>query len=88
MAPLDKGIGAFAEPTRLRGQHFIVGSTRSLEAIRTRSHSESAFILRMSLPRCALTVISLMPNSPPTCLFIRPEMTRAITSRSRGLNNV
>jgi pimeloyl-ACP methyl ester carboxylesterase len=34
----------------------------------TRSARESAFIFRITLPRCAFTVISL-PSSPPTCLF-------------------
>jgi hypothetical protein len=42
----------------------------------------SAFILRMTWPRRALTVISLKPSSPPSCLFRRPHTTRAITSRS------
>jgi hypothetical protein len=37
----------------------------------TRSASESAFIFRITLPRCAFTVISLMPSLPPTCLFNR-----------------
>ena len=35
----------------------------SRDAIRTRSQIESAFILRIILPRWALTVISLMPSS-------------------------
>jgi hypothetical protein len=35
------------------------------------------------LPRCAFTVISLIPSSPPTCLFNRPETTSSITCRSR-----
>ena len=30
----------------------------------TRSASEPAFLLRITLPRCAFTVISLMPSSP------------------------
>ena len=42
----------------------------------TRAGSESAFIFRMTWPRWAFTVISLMPSSPPTCLFKRPEATR------------
>jgi hypothetical protein len=58
----------------------------SLDAILTRSQIEPACILRISLPRWAFTVISLMPSSPPTCLFNRPETTSAITSRSRGLS--
>src|SRR5207249_1845927 len=31
----------------------------------------------------AFTVISLMPSSPPTCLFSRPETTNAMTCLSR-----
>ena len=42
----------------------------SLAAIFTRSARESAFILRITLPRCAFTVISLMPSSR-TDLFIQ-----------------
>ena len=34
----------------------------------TRSASELAFIFRMTWPRCALTVISLMPSSPADLL--------------------
>ena len=47
-----------------------------MAAIFTRSARESAFIFRIMLPRCAFTVISLMPSSLPTCLFNSPE-TRA-----------
>jgi hypothetical protein len=36
----------------------------------TRSASEPAFIFRITLPRCAFTVISLMPSSPH--LFVQP----------------
>jgi hypothetical protein len=43
--------------------------------------------LRMTWPLCAFTVISLMPSSPPTCLFNRPETTNALTSRSRGVSD-
>ena len=53
----------------------------------TRSGKERAFIFSMTLPRCPLTVISLIPNSPPTCLFNNPETTSAITSRSRGVSS-
>jgi len=55
----------------------------SRAADRTRSASESAFIFRITWPRCALTVISLVPNSEATCLFSRPATTQAMTSRSR-----
>ena len=34
-------------------------------AIVTRSGSESAFILRITWPRCAFTVISLIPSGRP-----------------------
>ncbi len=37
--------------------------TSSAMATRTRSASEPAFILRITWPRCAFTVISLMPSS-------------------------
>ena len=36
---------------------------------------------------CAFTVISLMPSSPPTCLFNSPETTNAMTWRSRGVSD-
>ena len=44
-------------------------------AMFTRSARESAFIFRITWPRCAFTVFSLMPSSAPTCLFFRPETT-------------
>src|SRR6266851_944595 len=66
-------------------QPFGAGARRSLASIFTRSARESAFIFRITLPRCAFTVISLMPSSPPTCLFSKPETTNAMTSRSRRL---
>ena len=72
---------------RLECQSFRAGARRSLAAIFTRSARESAFIFRITLPRCAFTVISLMPSSPPTCLFNRPETTNAMTSRSRRLSD-
>jgi hypothetical protein len=53
----------------------------------TKSGKERALIFAMTLPRCALTVISLIPSSPPTCLFNNPETTSAITSRSRGVKS-
>jgi hypothetical protein len=40
-------------------------------AILTRSAKDSAFIFCITWPRCAFTVISLMPRSAPTCLFKR-----------------
>ena len=57
--------------------------TRSRAAMFTRFANEFAFIFCMTLPRCAFTVISLMPSSPPTCLFSRPDATN-VTSRSRS----
>src|SRR4029077_18456394 len=65
-------------------RHFRAGRRPSLAAMVTSSGRESAFILRIIWPRCALTVISLMPSSPPPCLFNSPATTNAITSRSRG----
>ena len=53
----------------------------------TNSANDVAFIFRITLPRCAFTVISLMPSSPPTCLFSSPETTSAITSRSREVSD-
>jgi hypothetical protein len=51
----------------------------------TRSGSESAFILRMTWPRRALTVTSLTPSSPPTRLFNKLETTReAARTVARG----
>ncbi len=50
-------------------------SSAILSAMRARSGSDFAFILRMTRPRCAFTVISLMPRSPATCLFILPFTT-------------
>src|SRR4029077_16311755 len=62
---------------------IAAGAGRSFAAIFTNSARESAFIFCITLPRCAFTVISLIPSSPPTCLFSRPETTNAITCRSR-----
>ena len=42
----------------------------------------------MTCPRCALTVISLMPRGPPTCLFNSPDTTSAILAFSRGERRV
>ena len=50
-------------------QPFGAGARRSLAALFTKSARELAFIFRITLPRCAFTVISLMPSSPATCLF-------------------
>jgi hypothetical protein len=41
---------------------FRGGVRRSLAAIVTRSARESAFIFRIIWPRCAFTVIALMPR--------------------------
>jgi len=57
----------------------------SLEAIFTKSAREPAFILFNTLPRCAFTVISLIPSSPRTC-FNRPEATNTMTCRSGGVS--
>ena len=53
----------------------------------TRSGSESAFILRMTWPLCALTVISTDAELAADLLFNSPETTSAITSRSRGVSD-
>ena len=58
---------------------IAAGAGRSLVAIITKSAREPAFIFCITLPRCAFTVISLIPSSPPICLFKRPETTKAIT---------
>ena len=58
-----------------------------LAAMVTKLASELALIFRMAWPRWAFTVISLMPSSPATCLFKRPETTKAMTSRSRRVSD-
>src|SRR5688572_13086266 len=63
------------------------GSTRSFAARVTKSASESAFIFRITCPRCAFTVISLMPSSPPTCLLSSPVTTSPMTWHSRGVSD-
>ena len=70
---------AFAVTDRVQAQDSPQYSPRSAK--------EPAFIFRITWPRCAFTVISLMPSSKPTCLFSRPRTTNAMTSRSRGLND-
>ena len=59
----------------------------SRAAILTRSGRLRANILRVSLPRCAFTVISLMPSSNATCLFRRPATTSVMTSPSRRVRD-
>src|SRR5215470_6919201 len=59
------------------------GARLSFMAIFTKCARESAFIFCITCPRCFFTVISLIPSSPPTCLFNRPDATSAITWRSR-----
>jgi DNA-binding CsgD family transcriptional regulator len=48
-------------------------------AMLTNSANERACIFRMIRPRCALTVISLIPSSSPTSLLNRPVTTRLMT---------
>jgi len=60
---------------------------QSRASMLTSSANESAFIFRMTLPRWNFTVISLIPSSPPTCLFNKPETTNAITCLSRGVSS-
>src|SRR5690349_2197095 len=57
----------------------VDASTPRRSAVVTRSGNERAFILRITWPRCAFTVISLMPSSAATCLLRRPETTSAMT---------
>lgn len=76
-SPSDLGIG------RAFYSGIVGASILSLPAILTKSASELAFIFDMTFPRCALTVISLMLNSPPTCLFKSPATTSCMTRRSR-----
>ena len=90
----DPPGGTMAPPTAeggaLRSQDVRVArredAWESLAAIVTRSASEPAPIFRITLPRCAFTVISLIPSWLPACLFNRPETISAITSCSRRLN--
>jgi hypothetical protein len=49
------------------GPRWALGARRSFAAIVTKAARESAFIFRITLPRRAFTVISLMPSSNPTC---------------------
>jgi hypothetical protein len=58
----------------------------NFSAILTSAATDSARILRITCPRCILTVISLVPSSPAICLLNKPETTRCMTSRSRGVN--
>src|SRR5262245_51309243 len=59
----------------------VFGVKSSCSAMRARSSTEEAFILRMIWPRWAFTVTSLTPMSPAICLLSRPFNTSAITSR-------
>jgi hypothetical protein len=62
-------------------------SSFNLSVIRTRSASEFACILRMTLPRWIFTVTSLVPSSDATCLFSMPDATKYITSRSLAVSD-
>jgi hypothetical protein len=57
-----------------------------ISAILTRSATDFAPIFLMACPRCIFTVGSASPVFAATCLFINPDVTRAITSRSRALS--
>src|SRR5579862_3503792 len=65
---------------------FVAALGWSLAVILTKSATELAFIFCITWPRCAFTVLSVMPSSTATCLFNRPETTNAMTSRSRGVS--
>src|SRR5262249_50213838 len=69
---LNEGANCRGPRTRCDGQ---ASDGKSLPAMWTRSAKECACILRMTWPRCAFTVISLMPSWPPTCLLRRPDTT-------------
>ena len=60
---------------RINFARLVTPQTRTLSfiAIFTESASDRAFIFRITWPRCAFTVISLIPSWKPTCLFSRPE---------------
>jgi hypothetical protein len=64
---------------RYQAAAIAAGAGWSFAAILTRSARESALIFCITWPRCAFTVISLIPSSPPICLFSKPETTSAIT---------
>src|SRR5215510_10653809 len=49
----------------------VFGAKSSCSAMRARSSTEEAFILRMIWPRWAFTVTSLTPMSPAICLLSR-----------------
>src|ERR1700730_9711036 len=59
--------------------HLGIDGRSSRVAMFTNSARELAFILRITRPRCAFTVSSEMPSSPPACLFKRPPTTNAMT---------
>src|SRR5580693_5127801 len=71
--PTRRVIGI--QTNALRCQSVAADTTPSLPAILINPTKELAFIFRITLPRCALTVISEMPSIPPTCLFNQPEAT-------------
>ena len=62
------------------------GVSLRISAIRLKSGRERAFIFRIKLVRCTLTVDSAMPISWAICLFSRPEATCIMISRSRELS--
>ena len=57
----------------------------SASAIRTSIATDLAPNFRITLPRCILTVTSLIESALATCLFMRPDATSAITCRSRAV---
>src|SRR5579864_354127 len=84
--PAVKRIHSRKKNSPTEHQVFGAEERRSFAATLTSSARESTFIFRITLPRCALTVISLIPSSPPTCLFNKPDTTRAITCCSRAVS--
>ena len=73
---------------RLHGAALGYRSDRlisSASAIRASIATDLAPSFRIALPRCILTVTSLIESSLATCLFMSPDVTSAITCRSRAV---
>src|SRR5882672_8952556 len=63
----------------------LLRRTPRISAFLTKSANDLAPIFFMMCPRWIFTVISASPSSAATCLFMRPDETKAKTSRSRGV---
>jgi hypothetical protein len=64
----DASVQELSQGSRKTCHGFVAGVRPNLTAIFTMSARESAFIFSITLPRCAFTVISLIPSFNPTCL--------------------